>query len=157
MKQYIDAQKERFVQELLELLRIPSISADSRYKGDVLRAAEFVKDKLTTAGADKVEICPTAGHPIVYAEKIIDKSLPTVLVYGHYDVQPPDPLDLWKSPPFEPVIVDNKIYARGACDDKGQFYMHIKAFETMLATNSLPCNVKFMIEDEKEVGTKKLE
>lgn len=142
--------------ELLELLRIPSVSADSRHNEDTKRCAEAVKQRLVDAGAEKVEICPTAGHPIVYGEKIIDPSLPTVLVYGHYDVQPPDPLDLWTSPPFEPVIKDGKVYARGSADDKGQFYMHVKAFETMIQTNSLPCNIKFMIEGEEEVGSNNL-
>jgi len=150
---YINQNKERFISELMELLRIPSVSADSKYKADVVRTAEYVKKALETAGADKVEICPTPGHPIVYGEKIIDSKLPTVLVYGHYDVQPPDPLDLWDSPPFEPVMKDEKIYARGACDDKGQVFMHIKAFELMMKTNTLACNVKFMIEGEEEVGS----
>lgn len=156
MKEYIQQHKDRFIAELLDLLRIPSVSADSQYKNDVRRAAEFVKEKLIAAGADKAELCETAGHPIVYGEKIIDKNLPTVLVYGHYDVQPADPVNLWDSPPFEPVIKDNKIYARGACDDKGQVYMHIKALEVMKNTNSLPCNVKFMIEGEEEVGSDNL-
>ncbi|MBK9317829.1 MAG: dipeptidase [Bacteroidetes bacterium] len=150
---YIDQNKERFISELIELLRIPSVSADSKYKADVVRTAEYVKKALEAAGADKVEICPTPGHPIVYGEKIIDSKLPTVLVYGHYDVQPPDPLDLWDSPPFEPVMKEEKIYARGACDDKGQVFMHIKAFELMMKTNTLACNVKFMIEGEEEVGS----
>lgn len=156
MQQYIQQHKDRFLSELLELLRIPSVSADSKYKTDVRLAAEFICEKLKSAGADLAEINETAGHPIVYGEKIIDKSLPTILVYGHYDVQPADPLNLWNSPPFEPVIKDEKIYARGACDDKGQVYMHIKAFETMMATDSLPCNVKFMIEGEEEVGSDNL-
>jgi acetylornithine deacetylase/succinyl-diaminopimelate desuccinylase-like protein len=156
MKQYIQQHKDRFLSELLELLRIPSVSADSKYKADVRLAAEFICEKLKSAGADLAEINETAGFPIVYGEKIIDKSLPTILVYGHYDVQPADPLNLWDSPPFEPVVKDEKIYARGACDDKGQVYMHIKAFETMMATNSLPCNVKFMIEGEEEVGSDNL-
>ncbi len=156
MQQYIQQHKDRFLSELLELLRIPSVSADSKYKTDVRLAAEFICEKLKSAGADLAEINETAGHPIVYGEKIIDKSLPTILVYGHYDVQPADPLNLWDSPPFEPVIKDEKIYARGACDDKGQVYMHIKAFETMMATDSLPCNVKFMIEGEEEVGSDNL-
>jgi acetylornithine deacetylase/succinyl-diaminopimelate desuccinylase-like protein len=155
-KTYIDQNKERFINELLDLLRIPSVSADPKFKGDVLRTADEVKKRLTEAGADKVEICPTKGYPIVYGEKIIDKNLPTVLVYGHYDVQPADPLELWTSPPFEPVIKDGKIFARGACDDKGQMYMHVKAFETMLKTKSLTCNVKFMIEGEEEVGSDNL-
>ncbi len=153
---YIQQNKERFLSELLDLLRIPSVSADSKYKADVRHAAEFIREKLALAGADNAEICETAGFPIVYGEKIIDKSLPTILVYGHYDVQPADPLNLWDSPPFEPVIKDEKIYARGACDDKGQVYMHLKAFEAMMATNTLPCNVKFMIEGEEEVGSDNL-
>ena len=156
MQNYIQQHKDRFLSELLELLRIPSVSADSKYKADVRLAAEFICEKLKSAGADLAEINETAGHPIVYGEKIIDKSLPTILVYGHYDVQPADPLNLWDSPPFEPIVKDEKIYARGACDDKGQVYMHIKAFETMMATNSLPCNVKFMIEGEEEVGSDNL-
>ena len=156
INKYIETHKDRFLSELLELLRIPSVSADPKYKEDVLRTAQAVKDKLIAAGAEKVEICETGGYPIVYGEKIIDETLPTVLVYGHYDVQPPDPLDLWHSPPFEPVIKDGKIYARGACDDKGQMYMHIKAFELMMQTKTLPCNVKFMIEGEEEVGSDNL-
>jgi len=156
-KKYIDSNRERFLNELIDLLKIPSISADPKYKDDVIKAAEFVKDKLISAGAENVEICPTKGYPIVYGEKIIDSSLPTVLVYGHYDVQPPDPLELWDSPPFEPVIKDEKIYARGACDDKGQMYMHIKAFESMMENSSTPpCNIKFMIEGEEEVGSENL-
>ncbi len=153
---FIDQNKDRFLNELLDLLRIPSVSADPNYKADVARCAEEVKKRLVEAGADKVEICPTAGHPIVYGEKIIDPTKPTVLVYGHYDVQPADPLDLWHSPPFEPVVKDGMIYARGSADDKGQFYMHVKAFEAMMKTNSLPCNVKFMIEGEEEVGSSNL-
>ena len=156
IKNYINSNRERFLNELMALLRIPSVSADSKYKNDVVKAAEFIKEKLIAAGAEQVQVFPTKGHPIVYGEKIIDKNLPTVLVYGHYDVQPPDPLDLWTSPPFEPVIKDEKIYARGACDDKGQVYMHIKAFEFMMQTKSLPCNVKFMIEGEEEVGSEHL-
>ena len=153
---YISTNKDRFVNELLELLRIPSISADPKHKDDVLHTADAVKERLIAAGADKVEICPTPGYPIVYGEKIINSSLPTVLVYGHYDVQPADPLNLWTSPPFEPVIKDDRIYARGACDDKGQMYMHVKAFETMIKTNSLPCNIKFLVEGEEEVGSANL-
>ncbi|MBT1698622.1 dipeptidase [Fulvivirgaceae bacterium PWU4] len=156
VKEYINGNKDRFLAELFDWLRIPSVSADSRHKGDVRKAAEFVKEKLATAGVDKVEICETKGHPIVYAEKIINPSLPTVLVYGHYDVQPADPLNLWTSPPFEPVIKDDKIYARGSCDDKGQVYMHVKAFEIMMKNNLLSCNVKFMIEGEEEVGSDNL-
>ena len=159
---YLEANKDRFLNELLELLRIPSVSADSKYTADVKRTAEFVAEKLRAAGADQVEVCATAGHPIVYGEKMIDPSLPTVLVYGHYDVQPADPVELWHSPPFEPVIKQTEehpegaIYARGACDDKGQMYMHVKAFESMMQTNSLSCNVKFMIEGEEEVGSANL-
>ncbi len=153
---YVSENKQRFLDELFELLRFPSVSADPKFKADMLKTAEYVADKLKSAGADTVEICATAGYPIVYGEKIIDNSLPTVLVYGHYDVQPPDPLDLWHTPPFEPTIRDEKIYARGSCDDKGQFYMHVKAFELMMSTNSLPCNIKFMIEGEEEVGSSNL-
>ena len=160
---YIASNKERFLNELLDLLRIPSISADSNYTGDVLKAAGFIKEKLLEAGADRAEICETPGHPIVYGEKIISSDLPTVLVYGHYDVQPPDPLDLWDSPPFEPVIKntdlhpEGAIFARGSCDDKGQVYMHIKAFEAMVETGQLACNVKFIVEGEEEVGSDNLE
>lgn len=154
---YLNENKERFLNELFDLLRIPSISADPAYSKDVFRAAEFIKTKLEEAGADKVELCVTAGFPIVYGEKIIDPNLPTVLCYGHYDVQPADPIELWTSPPFEPVVKDEKIYARGSADDKGQMYMHIKALEAMLKTNSLPCNIKFMIEGEEEVGSTNLE
>jgi acetylornithine deacetylase/succinyl-diaminopimelate desuccinylase-like protein len=161
-QEYLTQNKDKFLNELLDLLRIPSISADSKYDADVAKTAEFVREKLVAAGADNVEICKTAGHPIVYGDKMIDPNLPTVLVYGHYDVQPPDPLELWDSPPFEPVIKETKehpegaIYARGACDDKGQMYMHIKAFESMMQTDTLACNVKFMIEGEEEVGSKNL-
>jgi acetylornithine deacetylase/succinyl-diaminopimelate desuccinylase-like protein len=153
---FIEANKDRFLNELFELLRIPSISADPAFSKDVVKAAEFVAEKLTRAGADKVELCQTAGYPIVYGEKIIDPALPTVLVYGHYDVQPSVPDELWTTPAFEPVIRNERIYARGACDDKGQMYMHVKAFEAMLATGSLDCNVKFMIEGEEEVGSNNL-
>lgn len=162
-KPYIEKNKERFLDELIELLKIPSISADSAYKKDVLKTAEAVKKQLKKAGCDSVEICETPGYPIVYGEKLIDKKLPTILVYGHYDVQPPDPLDLWDSPPFEPVIKKTKlhpegaIFARGSCDDKGQMYMHVKALEYMTKTDQLPCNVKFMIEGEEEVGSSSLE
>ena len=127
IKKYVSDNKQRFLDELFELLRFPSVSADPKYKGDVLKTADYVAEKLKAAGADKVEVCQTAGYPIVYGEKIIDAAKPTILVYGHYDVQPADPLELWHSGPFEPVIKDGKIYARGACDDKGQFYMHVKA------------------------------
>lgn len=155
-KEYQEQHKDRFLNELLELLRIPSISARSEHKDDMIRCAEAVKQRLLEAGADTVTIYPTAGHPVVYGEKIIDPSKPTVLVYGHYDVQPADPLELWHSGPFEPVIKDGKIFARGSCDDKGQFYMHVKALETMVKTNSLPGNVKFIIEGEEEVGSPNL-
>ncbi|MDY2585804.1 dipeptidase [Winogradskyella aquimaris] len=159
---YINEHKQRFIDELIDLLKIPSISADSTYKKDVLNTADAIKESLLKAGCDNVEICQTDGYPIVYGEKLIDKNLPTVLVYGHYDVQPPDPLDLWNSPPFEPVIQktdlhpEGAIFARGACDDKGQMYMHVKALEYMTTNNELPCNVKFMIEGEEEVGSANL-
>lgn len=157
LKTYLDNNKERFLKELIELLRIPSVSADVKFAGDVNSAAASVKEQLLKAGVDKAELCPTKGYPIVYGEKIIDPKLPTVLVYGHYDVQPADPYELWNSPPFEPVVKDGNIYARGACDDKGQMYMHVKAFEMMMKNNVLPCNVKFMIEGEEEVGSVNLE
>lgn len=162
LKTYIDANKDRFLNELLDLLKIPSISAKPEHKSDMDKTAEVVKQRLIEAGADKVEICQTKGHPVVYGEKIIDPSKQTVVVYGHYDVQPAEPLNLWDSPPFEPVIKkteihpEGAIFARGSCDDKGQMYMHVKAFETMMQTNSLPCNVKFMIEGEEEVGSTNL-
>ncbi len=162
IKEYIEENRERFINELIELLKIPSISADPTYKENVLDCAVAVKNFLKEAGAENVKICETKGYPIVYGEKIINKDLPTVLVYGHYDVQPPDPLDLWDSGPFEPLIKTTKIhpegaiFARGACDDKGQFYMHVKAFELMIKTNTLPCNIKFMIEGEEEVGSENL-
>ena len=153
---YISSNKDRFLEELIDLLKVPSVSADPAYAKDVVRAAELLASRLAEMGIDKVEVCPTAGYPIVYGEKIVDEKLPTVLVYGHYDVQPADPIELWDSPPFEPVIKDEKIYARGACDDKGQMYMHVKAVELMLQTTGLPCNVKFMIEGEEEVGSDNL-
>lgn len=156
INQYIETNKDRLLEELLTLLRIPSVSADPKYKGDVARTAEAVAESLRKAGADQVTVHPTAGHPIVTAEKIIDPAKPTVLCYGHYDVQPADPVDLWDSPPFEPVVKDGKIYARGACDDKGQVYMHVKAFEAMMQHQALPCNVKFIIEGEEEVGSPNL-
>lgn len=155
-KDYQNKNKDRFLNELLELLRIPSVSARSEHKTDMVKCAEAVKQRLLEAGADNAEVFQTAGHPIVYGEKIIDPKKPTVLVYGHYDVQPPDPLNLWNSPPFEPVIKDGKIFARGSCDDKGQFYMHVKALETMVQTNSLVTNIKFCIEGEEEVGSSNL-
>lgn len=153
IKDYIQTNKDRFLEELFALLRFPSVSADPAFKADILKTADFVAQKLKDAGADKVEVCETAGNPIVYGEKMIDPSLPTVLVYGHYDVQPADPIELWDTPPFEPTVRDGKIYARGAADDKGQFYMHVKAFEYMMENNALTCNVKFMIEGEEEVGS----
>ena len=159
IKTYINDHKNRLLNELIELLKIPSISADSAYKKDVLLTADFVANSLKKAGCENVEICKTKGYPIVYGDKIINPSLPTVLVYGHYDVQPSDPLNLWDSPPFEPVIKNTELHpegaivARGASDDKGQMYMHVKALEFMTATNQLPCNVKFMIEGEEEVGS----
>ena len=162
IKQYVQENKERFLNELIALLKIPSVSADKAYAQDVIKTASAVKIALDNAGCSFVEICETPGYPIVFGEHIIDKNLPTVLVYGHYDVQPPDPLELWTSPPFEPVIKttdihpEGAIFARGACDDKGQMYMHVKAFEYMIQSNSLPCNVKFMIEGEEEVGSKSL-
>ena len=153
VKEYIEENKDRFINELIELLRIPSISADSAYKKDTMEAAEAVRKTLELAGAENTELCPTNGYPVVYGEKVINPSLPTILVYGHYDVQPADPIELWDSPPFEPVIKDGKIYSRGAADDKGQMYMHVKALEMMVKTNQLPCNVKFIIEGEEEVGS----
>lgn len=162
IKKYVQENKQRFIDELIELLKIPSVSADSAYSQDVIDTADAVKSRLEEAGCDKVEICDTPGYPIVYGEKMIDPKLPTILVYGHYDVQPPDPMELWTSPPFEPVIKkteihpEGAIFARGACDDKGQMYMHVKALEYMVKTNNLPCNVKFMIEGEEEVGSTSL-
>lgn len=156
---YIQQNKERFLEELKDLLRIASISADPAYKTEVLNCADAVAKHLKNAGADQVEICQTKGYPVVYGEKIIDKNLPTVLVYGHYDVQPADPLELWESGPFEPVVKktelhpEGAIFARGSADDKGQFFMHVKAFEAMMQTNSLTCNIKFIIEGEEEVGS----
>ncbi len=158
-QKYIQDSKDKFLNELIDLLKIPTVSADSAYAKEVIRGAEKVAEFLKEAGAENVEICQTAGHPIVYGEKIIDAALPTVLVYGHYDVQPADPIDLWTSPPFEPVVKkteihpEGAIFARGACDDKGQFFMHVKAFEAMMKASELPCNVKFMIEGEEEVGS----
>jgi len=162
IKNYITTHKDRFLTELIDLLKIPSISADSAYSKDVLKTAELVEQSLKNAGCDTTEICKTKGYPVVYGEKIIDSNLPTILVYGHYDVQPPDPIDLWTSPPFEPVIKktdlhpDGAIFARGACDDKGQMYMHVKAIEFMIKNDLLPCNVKVMIEGEEEVGSDSL-
>lgn len=155
--EYLNSNKDKFLNELIELLKIPSVSTDAEFKDDVLKAANFLKEKLEAAGADNAEVCETGGYPIVYADKIIDPALPTVLVYGHYDVQPADPIELWDSPPFEPVVKDDLIIARGAADDKGQAYMHVKAFESMIETDSLACNVKFMLEGEEEVGSESLE
>jgi acetylornithine deacetylase/succinyl-diaminopimelate desuccinylase-like protein len=152
-KEYQTANEEKFLEELKTLLRIASVSADSKHNADTAACAEAVKESLLAAGATLAEVCSTAGHPIVYAEKIIDPNLPTILTYGHYDVQPADPLELWTSGPFEPVIKDGKIYARGACDDKGQMFMHVKALEILNATNSMQCNVKYLIEGEEEVGS----
>ena len=162
LKSYIASHQNRFINELIELLKIPSVSADTKYQKEVLNTADFVKKSLEDAGCDLVELCETPGYPIIYAEKIIDPKLPTVLVYGHYDVQPADPINLWDAPPFEPVIKktaihpEGAIFARGACDDKGQMYMQVKAVEYMIATGNLPCNVKFMIEGEEEVGSESL-
>lgn len=153
---YINENKDRFLNELFDLLRIPSISADSAFAGDVQKCAQSVANHLTAAGANAVEVIQTAGHPIVYGEKIIDAALPTVLIYGHYDVQPSAPDELWETPAFEPTIRNEKIYARGSADDKGQFFMHVKAFETMMQTNTLTSNIKFMIEGEEEVGSSNL-
>jgi acetylornithine deacetylase/succinyl-diaminopimelate desuccinylase-like protein len=159
---YLVENKDRFLDELLEMLRIPSVSADPKQKDEMIKMANMVKERLIEAGVDVAELCETDGYPVVYGEKIVDKSLPTVLVYGHYDVQPADPLNLWDSPAFEPVIKktaihpDGAIFARGSCDDKGQFYMHVKAVEGMIKTDNLPCNVKFMIEGEEEVGSPSL-
>ena len=162
IKSYINQHKDRFINELIEILKIPSISADSAFSQDVINTSDVVKNYLEKAGCDHVEICETPGYPIVYGEKIIDPKLPTVLVYGHYDVQPPDPIHLWNSPPFEPIIKktalhpEGAIFARGASDDKGQMFMHIKALEYMTSNKNLPCNVKFMIEGEEEVGSESL-
>jgi len=156
LKEYIEENKQRFLDELFDYIRIPSISSIADHKPDMYRAAEFVKESLLKAGADKAEVYETNGNPVTYAEKIIDPSLPTVMVYGHMDVMPVDPIDLWNTKPFEPVVKDGKIWARGADDDKGQAFMHIKAFEFMVKTNQLPCNVKFMIEGEEEIGSPSL-
>jgi acetylornithine deacetylase/succinyl-diaminopimelate desuccinylase-like protein len=153
IKNYIEQHRERFLEELFGLIRIPSISSESERKPDMLRAAEYWKETLLKAGADKSEIIPTAGNPVVFGEKIIDPGKPTVVVYAHYDVMPVDPLDLWQTPPFEPQIRDGKIFARGADDDKGQAFMQAKAFEFLVKSGTLPCNVKFMIEGEEEIGS----
>lgn len=155
-KNYIEQNKDRFLNELFELLRIPSVSAQSEHKADMVKAAEWLKKSLLKAGADRAEVMPTVGNPVVFAEKIIDPAKPTVVVYGHYDVMPEDPIGEWTSDPWEPVIKNGRIYARGANDDKGQLYMHAKAFEAMVATGTLPCNVKFMLEGEEEIGSPSL-
>jgi acetylornithine deacetylase/succinyl-diaminopimelate desuccinylase-like protein len=155
-KDYQEKNKDRFLNEMLDLLRIPSVSAKSEHKADMQKCAEAVKKSLLNAGCDKAEVMPTDGHPAVYGEKIIDPSKPTVLVYGHYDVQPAEPLELWHSGPFEPVIKDGKIFARGSADDKGQFYMHVKALETLVQTKTMTTNIKFLIEGEEEIGSPNL-
>ncbi|MGB3548467.1 MAG: dipeptidase [Saprospiraceae bacterium] len=162
-QEYIQRHRDRFLEELLELLRIPSVSADSKHDADTARCADRVADYLKAAGLDAVEVIPTAGHPVVYGEKMIDPALPTILTYGHYDVQPPDPVDLWDTPPFEPTIKktaihpEGAVFGRGTADDKGQFFMHVKAIEAMVAAGELSCNVKVMIEGEEEVGSSNLE
>ena len=155
-KKYIEENQARVLEELLTLLRIPSISSESQHKEDMVRCAERWRELILAAGADKCEVMPAEGNPIVYGEKIIDPNAKTVLVYGHYDVMPVDPVELWHTEPFEPVIKEGKIWCRGADDDKGQSFMHAKAFETMLQTNTLPCNVKFMLEGEEEIGSPSL-
>ena len=155
-KQFQEEHKDRFLNELLDLLRIPSISAKSENKNDMFTCAKAVEKSLQDAGAKTTKIYETEGHPIVYGELIVDPNFPTVLVYGHYDVQPAEPLELWKSGPFDPTIIDGKIFARGACDDKGQFYMHVKALEIMTKTNTLCTNIKFIIEGEEEIGSPNL-
>src|SRR6056297_506372 len=156
IKKYIEDNKQRFLDELFEVIRIPSISSEKEHKDDMKKAADHLKQKLLDAGAEKAEVMPTDGNPVVYAEKILDSNKPTVLVYGHYDVMPVDPIEKWESKPFEPEIRDGKIFARGADDDKGQSFMHIKAFEYMVKSNKLDCNVKFMLEGEEEIGSPSL-
>ena len=153
---YQEKNKERFLNEMLDLLRIPSVSAKSEHKQDMQKCADLVKQRLLDAGCEKAEVMPTDGHPAVFGEKIVDPSKPTVLVYGHYDVQPVEPLELWHSGPFEPTIKDGKVYARGSADDKGQFYMHVKALEMMVQTKTMNTNIKFLIEGEEEVGSPNL-
>lgn len=155
-KEYQETNRERFLNEMMDLLRIPSVSAQKEHKEDMATCAEAVKKSLIDAGADRAEVMATDGHPVVYAEKIVDPSKPTVLVYGHYDVQPPEPLDLWTTPPFEPTIKDGNVYARGSADDKGQFFMHVKAMEVMVKTHTLNSNIKFLIEGEEEIGSPSL-
>jgi len=162
IKNYIEKNKERFLSELFALLRMPSVSADSSYKPSIEATAQWIKEALLAAGCDKAEVCETPGNPVVYGEKHVGDNLPTVLVYGHYDVQPADPVALWDTDPFEPVIKktelhpEGAVFARGACDDKGQMFMHVKALEYMVKEGKLPCNIKFMIEGEEEVGSKNL-
>ena len=153
---YIGVNRDRFLDELFELLRIPSISAQSEHKPDMKRCAEWLAAALVKSGADRADVMPTEGNPVVYAEKIVDPAAKTVLVYGHYDVMPVDPREEWRTEPFEPTIADGRIWGRGADDDKGQLFMHAKAFEAMCATDSLPCNVKFMLEGEEEIGSPSL-
>jgi acetylornithine deacetylase/succinyl-diaminopimelate desuccinylase-like protein len=155
-KSYQEQHQDRFLNEMMDLLRIPSISAKSEHKDDMIRCAEAVQKSLLEAGCTRADVLPTAGYPVVYGERIIDPTKPTVLVYGHYDVQPPEPLELWHSGPFEPVIKDGKVFARGSADDKGQFYMHVKALEVMDKTGTLCTNIKFLIEGEEEVGSPNL-
>ncbi|MCE3008768.1 MAG: dipeptidase [Bacteroidetes bacterium] len=150
---YIEKNKDRFLAELFDLLRIPSVGADGKYRNDVLQAADFLLRKFRKMGMDKAQLLNGSGFPVVYAEKIVDPQAPTVMIYGHYDVQPADPLDLWTSDPFQPEIRDGKIYARGACDDKGQMYMHVLAVEGLMQMGKLDCNVKFLIEGEEETGS----
>ena len=156
IKEYIQNNRQRFLDELFELLRIPSVSAVASHKPDMEKCAEKYKEFLLAAGMDRAEIYPTTGHPVVFAEKIIDKNKPTILIYGHYDVQPAEPLNLWTTPPFEPQIRDGAIYARGANDDKGQSFMHVKAVEFLIKNNMLPCNVKFIMDGEEEIGSPSL-
>ena len=155
--EYIQTNKQRFLEELSGLIRIPSISSESSHKQDMVKAAEYLRDQILKAGADRAQVMPTEGNPVVYAEKIIDPAKKTVLVYGHYDVMPVDPIELWKTQPFEPQIIGDRLYARGANDDKGQSFMHVKAFEYLVHENLLPCNVKFMLEGEEEIGSPSLE
>lgn len=157
INKYIEENQQRFLDELFGLLRIPSISSQEKHKPDMIRAAEYWKETLLKAGADKAEVMPTEGNPVVYGEKIIDPAKPTILVYGHYDVMPVDPIDEWRTEPFEPVLKDGIIWCRGADDDKGQSFIHAKSFEMMVATGTLPCNVKFMIEGEEEIGSASLD
>ena len=156
IKSYIEENKDRFLNELFALLRVPSVSADEEHKGDMYKTAELIKQHLLKIGADRAEICETEGHPVVYGEKTINPDSPTIIIYGHYDVQPEGDLELWKTPPYEPTVIDNKIYGRGSDDDKGQLFMHVKALEYMIKNNNLPCNVKFMIEGEEEIGSPSL-